>query len=286
MSDYVLGPNLRDFEKQFSRLVNVTHRDSLMVFDDMLTYIIGCFNPDNQADPTWRYTKEQNVMFYDLMCEWLQVMQKMIDSRGWYDAFGDFFMSNVGKTSQSYKGQFFTPHHICDFMARITMDDKCEETPSTIPCNGFGRRMVVNDCACGSARLLLAAHAVNIERGVRPCYYVGEDVDRICCKMAAINMCAHGMFGEVVCHNSLTEPEQVNFGYIVNEGLYPFPAIPTIRIFEQPDRFVCCQVWKAKRLQEEQQPAVVVETKPESVPAKPRRKQAMAEQLTINFMDL
>ena len=286
MSDYVCDIALREFEKKFNSIISVTHHDHITVFDDLLTFIIFNFNPEPKPNPAWRYTKEQNVLFYELMVEWLNVMQRMIEARGWYDAFGDFFMSNVGRTSQQYKGQFFTPHTICDFMAKVALDDKDEETEPHVSCGAFGKRVVVNDCACGSARLLLAAHATNCERGHRPSYYIAEDIDRICCKMAAVNMCVHGMFGEVVCHNTLTEPHKVNFGYIVNEGLYPFPGLPTIRCFEDdPLRFVSVRAgmgWLAEASRKTETVKVPEEVK-EKV-AKQEKKH-IPEQLTINFFD-
>lgn len=286
MSDYVSSPELKEFEKQFNHIVNVTHHDAITVFDDLLTYIICSFNPEPKPNPQWKYTKEQNALFYGLMVEWLRVLQRMIDSRGWYDAFGDFFMSNVGKTSQQYKGQFFTPHTICDFMAKIALDDKDETTEPHIVCNGFGKRVVVNDCACGSARMLLAAHATNCERGHRPYYFIAEDIDRICCKMAAINMCAHGMFGEVVLHDTLCEPIKAHVGYIVNEGLYPFPGCPTIRVIENdPMRFISCRAamgWMAEATKRTETVKVPEEVKDK---APKEQKKQIPEQLTLNFFD-
>ena len=286
MSDYVCDIALREFEKQFNHIVNVTHHDHITVFDDLLTFIIFNFNPEPKPNPHWQYTKEQNRLFYLLMVEWLNVMHRMIDARGWYDAFGDFFMSNVGRTSQQYKGQFFTPHTICDFMAKVALDDKSEETEPHVDCGAFGKRVVVNDCACGSARLLLAAHATNCERGQRPSYFIAEDIDRICCKMAAVNMCSHGMFGEVVCHNTLTEPHKANFGYIINEGLYPFPGFPTIRYFEDdPMRFVSVSAgmgWMAEASKKTEAVKVPEEVR-EQVPK--QEKKHIPEQLTLNFFE-
>lgn len=286
MSDYVLGTEMREFERQFNRIVSMTHHDSIAVFDDFLTYIITAFNPDPKPNPNWKYGKEHNMLFHLLMAEWLNVLQKMVDRRGWYDAFGEFFMSNVGRTSQQYKGQFFTPHTICDFMAKVAIDDRSETTEPHVECNGFGKRVVVNDCACGSGRMLLAAHATNCERGHRPYYFIAEDIDRICCKMAAINMCAHGMFGEVVLHDSLCEPAKAHVGYIVNEGLYPLPGCPTIRVFEDdPMRFISCRAamgWMAEATKRTET-IKVPEEEVEKVP-KPQKRQ-VPEQLTLNFFD-
>lgn len=291
MSDYVCSTELREFEKQFNHIVNVTHHDAITVFDDLLTFIIFNFNPEPKPNPYWKYSQEQNQLFFQLMREWLNVMQRMIDARGWYDAFGDFFMSNVGRTSQQYKGQFFTPHTICDFMAKVALDDKGEETEPHVTCGAFGKRVVVNDCACGSARMLLAAHATNCERDHRPYYFIAEDIDRICCKMAAVNMCAHGMFGEVVLHDTICEPTKAHVGYIINEGLYPFPGCPTIRVFENdPMRFVCCRTamgWMAEAGKRREVSHKVTEAEKNLVTVAEEQpdKKKIPEQLTLNFFD-
>lgn len=263
MSDYALSPELRGFETQFSRIVSVTHHDTLRVFDDFLTYIIGMFSVEPNPNPSWVYKKEHNVMFYDLMREWLEVQKAQIAKKGWYDTFGDFFMACVGHTSRQYRGQFFTPEHICDFMARVTISGNEENKPMAV-CGGFGKREIVNDCACGSARLLLAAHAVNCEKGKRPSYFVAEDIDRMCCKMSAINLCVHGCFGEVVCHDALADPGEINIGYIINEGLYPIPALPTIRVCHDKTRFVSTHIWADKRKMQEGDRTIKAHTMKES----------------------
>ena len=285
MSDYICSKELREFEKQFNHIVSVTHHDAITVFDDLLTFIIFNFNPNPKPNPYWKYNQEQNQLFFQLMREWLYVLQRMIDARGWYDAFGDFFMSNVGRTSQQYKGQFFTPHTICDFMAKVVLDDRDETTEPRVTCNAFGKRVVANDSACGSARMLLAAHATNCERGHRAYYFIGEDIDRICCKMAAVNMCAHGMFGEVVCHDTLCEPHKAFTGYIINEGLYPFPGCPTSRITDEPMQFISCRAamgWMAEATKRTETVKVPEEVKAE---APKEQKAKVPEQLTLNFFE-
>jgi hypothetical protein len=75
-------------------------------------------------------------------------------------------------------------------------------------------------------------------------YISCEDLDYNCVKMAAINMAAHGCFGEAICHDSLTEPDNVRLGYIVNESMWPFPTnLPSIRKEMNPMRFVATRLW-------------------------------------------
>lgn len=61
----------------------------------------------------WKYTKEETRKFYDMFVEWVKIMDKKVQGGGWYDAFGDLYMSLiVGKKHQQNCGQFFTPKRV------------------------------------------------------------------------------------------------------------------------------------------------------------------------------
>ena len=236
----------------------------------LLDYIIGCMDPEGKPVDGWRYNKEQNQCFYTMMTVYFNIMQDALVHDGWHDAFGDLFMEWAG--SKNALGQCFTPACICDMMADCTFGDTKPDVPQ-VNCNGFGRRITVSDCACGSGRLLLAA-ASKLERmGAEKPYLIGEDIDAMCCKQTAINMMIHGCYGEVICHDTLCEPGEARFGYIVNEGLYPFPALPTIRRFTDPNVFIGCRLWKAREQAKESpriKEAVIVESVKAEPAAKPK----------------
>lgn len=209
-------------------------KDNKQVVDDLLTYIIGNFNPEPSPDPHWTYTKEQNLEFYHMMCSYLRVMRHQLRSHEWYDAWGDLFMELTPKGGA--RGQFFTPVDICNLMAETQVNTDSE--PTTL-CGGFGKRVTINDPAAGSSRNLLAAHARFVHDNKRRPYLVAEDIDLMCCKMSAVNLMAHGCFGEVICHNTLADPKGLTVGYLINEGLYPMrPGMPTIRVKYEPQWFV------------------------------------------------
>lgn len=137
-------------------------------------------------------------------------MQRELQTREWFDAFGDLFMALSSRSGQQAHGQFFTPVHICDLMVQCTGTD--EKTT--------GKRM--NDPTCGSGRLLLAYHVRNLGN-----YLVAEDISRTCCLMTVCNMLIHGCVGEVIQHDSLL-PEDFKDGWFVNPVLTT-TGIPTIR---------------------------------------------------------
>ena len=226
--------DISTLQKAIEQFAYSSGKDCRRVLHDLLRFILGTFNLQPEPDPTWRYTKEQNAEFQNMMLIWLSVMDEALKTRQWYDAWGDLFMAMT--PNGGYRGQFFTPTGICDLMADIS--NPADAEPKTV-CGAFGKRVTVNDCSAGSGRNLLAAHSKFIEAGARKPYLVAEDIDIDCCMMCAVNMMAHGCFGEVICHNTLTEPKGVFVGYLINESMYPIPTpFPSIRIKHEPEWFV------------------------------------------------
>jgi type I restriction enzyme M protein len=203
------------------------------VMSDLLKFIIFNFNPEPKPDPTWSYTKEQNREFHEMMIEYFALMKDKLEKSAWYDAWGDLFMELTPKGGS--RGQFFTPVDICNLMAGGFVNTDTEPTSF---CGAFGKRVTISDPAAGSARNLLACHTKFLLDKKRKPYLIAEDVDLDCCRMSAVNMLVHGCFGEVVCHNTLTDPKGLLFGYIINEGIYPLvPGLPTIRVSNNPSDF-------------------------------------------------
>lgn len=282
-SSFDVPRELMPLEKLFREQCHASGKDPVSIFSDFLTYVIFGLNPMAKPDPYWNYKQKDNERFYNMAMEYFSLMDKMLQVREWYDAFGDFFMAVISPSSQQYRGQFFTPHTVCDFMAGILMGEKGEtcDTP-TIRCGGFGKRVVVSDCAAGSSRLLLAAHAKCCRSEYPNRYFIAEDIDPICCKMSAINLCMHGCFGEVVCHDTLCHPDEVNAGYKINEMLYPIPACPSVRTTDDPSAFICTQAalsWK-RRAAEVPQEVIEKEMKSSKKPVK----ENIPIQLELNFL--
>lgn len=117
------------------------------------------------------------------------------------DFLGELYMTlNLGN---HWKGQFFTPYHICEFMSKITIGD---ETSEQIEKQGF---ISVNDCACGAGATLIAAANTFKERGInyqRDVLFVAQDIDRIVGMMCYIQLSLLGCAGYVVIANTLTNP--------------------------------------------------------------------------------
>lgn len=232
---------MKELENKIRNFANDKGLQTINVLDNLLDYIIGYFDPTCTPNKEWRYKQEDNAKFYDMMCAYFLILKREIEHKGWFDAWGDLFMSLI--TKGGYKGQFFTPSNICNMMSEVTLQEEPEAKQMTT----FGKRIIINDCACGSSRNLLAANAIFQRNEWRKPYLVAEDIDALCCKMSAINLMAHGCFGEVICHDTLCEPDKVRKGYIINETMYPFSTnIPSIRPCSDANRFIGINVWKER----------------------------------------
>ena len=98
---------------------------------------------------------------------------------GYKDFLGECYMSM--ELGNSYKGQFFTPYHLCKLMARCNIgnDIKSKLNPS-----GY---VTVSDPACGAGATLVAAVEEARNQGLNPSTNLllyATDVD-----ITAVNMC-------------------------------------------------------------------------------------------------
>ena len=177
--------------------------------DKFLDFLVIFFDLEHYRGNWAEHIKTNALVYPELMSatlEWMDVTAKMIESEGWYDSLGHLYeMMYQSKNKASALGQFFTPDAVCDLMAKVTSKDM--EKPEKI-C----------DSACGSGRTLLAAF-----QNHRTAYLIGEDIDSMSVRMCALNLMVHGARGQVLCHDSLSDPIHFNWGYEINEIRYPFP---------------------------------------------------------------
>lgn len=215
------------------------------IYTSLLDYMAGFLDWKGHPVDGWSYSAEQNQSFMQMTLEALNAITEGMEKRGWYDLFGDLFMQHIANKRDL--GQCFTPEAMADICAKVILNEG-EIGEALMPCGHFGTRYVLNDPTCGSGRLMLSAAYFFKKKFDLDPYVICEDIDSTCCKQTAINLCLHGWYGEVVCHNTIKEPDGIRFGYIVNEGLHPFrDGIPTVRFCTNPDEFVCVKFWKSKK---------------------------------------
>jgi type I restriction enzyme M protein len=241
-------PYLKELNNSFNQLTNNGYQIDLSVaFRDVIEYGIQQFsvntNQELIADLKGRYKTfdKLNATF----AEAIKALGKRIgihqkengfdvgDGWEWCDVWGTYYEILASRNKKSSFGQFFTPEHICELMARLTIQDKEEK-----------KNIIVNEPCAGSGRMVMAAHCHLKGKGI----FYAEDADSICAKMTAINMVTHGITGEVVCHNSLM-PETFNFGYHIFR--HPYLPIYAIKQITKEESQICNH-WK-KRKEEHQE---------------------------------
>lgn len=144
-----------------------------------------------------RYNKDEQFEFPAL----LAYVTKSLRDNPAQDFLGRMFMTL--ELSNHWKGQFFTPYHVSELMAEISIGDNLEER---IKQSAY---ISVNDPACGAGSLIIAfanvctKHGVNYRQSV---LFAGQDIDETAALMCYIQMSLLGCAGYVALGNSLTEP--------------------------------------------------------------------------------
>lgn len=186
--------------------------------EDFLDYVIDYFDPKPLSSGMEAYgdhileCMRKSHGFFNLVIMWLEDISAAMNRGEWLDVFGILYEElYLTRGKASHTGQFFTPPSVADIMSRIS---SLNEKQSGI----------VNDCASGSGRLLLAHYmeksSLDHSAG-RRFRYIAQDVDPIACKMCALNLMAHGMNANVICQDTLTMSTP-SVMYCVNEVKYPF----------------------------------------------------------------
>lgn len=202
--------NVNDLLKYFNKLFDelaLRHSD-YNVFDNFLDCCINglCLNYDralmNRIVET--YNQDERYMFGEMLQIWIRCMDiKVSDDHSFYDFFGNIYETNAMTKTKGF-AQYFTPEPIAKFMAQILLNNNSE-------------RESINEPACGSGRMNLAAHNVN-----HKLFHVANDLDITCAKMAALNFVIHGIKGIVICDDGLFPGNQFKCAFIINYYTAPF----------------------------------------------------------------
>ena len=195
------------FEKVINRFQY--HYDTRIVFDDFLTMTLCSFSHNTATGKSYdedlyietvdKYKNDKlRFEFPKLLACLTNEMTNRMESDTGYDVLGEFYEQNI---SRKDSGQFFTPWHICTFMAKMMYDASLKEV--------IDRPLRILEPSCGSGRMLMAMLK---EAGPYHEYYA-IDLDSTCVKMTAINLFLSGLFrSETMCANALL-PEDFRVSY-------------------------------------------------------------------------
>jgi len=141
-----------------------------------------------------KYEKKIQEIFPKMFAEIVMAFEE----EGCKDILGGLYMEL--ELFNHWKGQYFTPDHVCHLMATLTFNDVAD----LIEQNGY---ITVNDPTCGGGAMLIAFAKTCLEHNVdyqRDVLFVGQDIDPVVARMCYISMSLLGMPGYVIVGNTLT----------------------------------------------------------------------------------
>ena len=152
-----------------------------------------------------KYNKQEQNLFPELTAHTVMALEENPEQ----DFLGGIFMElNLGNGSN---GQFFTPYHVCDLMAKITM------TESVVPeVNEKGYITICDSCCGAGATLIAGIHEARrqLEKENLNCQnhvlVVGQDIDEIVALMCYIQLSLLGVAAYIKIGNNFTEPIDPN----------------------------------------------------------------------------
>lgn len=150
-----------------------------------------------------KYNKQEQSFFPQLAAEVVNALEENPEQ----DFLGKLFMElNLGNDSC---GQFFTPYHVCEVMAKISIGDVLPQIEE----RGY---ITINDPACGAGATLIAGiHEVRKRLDGKLNWQnhilvAAQDVDYTVAMMCYIQLSLLGAAGYIKVGNTLTEPMSSN----------------------------------------------------------------------------
>ncbi len=197
--------DIKKFTATFDKIAHGKSQGS--VFTDFLDMVICALSLGAYEEEylliVKKYKREEVDLFCELLAELLIIMDN--DGAGLKDVLGEFYQLNL---SNKKAGEFFTPPHVAELMAQMTMDETTRVKTIIDPC-------------CGAGIMLLGAAKVN-----RDNYFFGADISHTSCKMCAINLCLNNLVGEVAWMNTLSGE---HFSAYTIARTQAYPRVPIIR---------------------------------------------------------
>lgn len=217
-SQPIPGKEKTDWEREFLKTFNkltVRHRAWDLWRDLIIMYACALSNTVDKSNYDIRetrymqiikkYSKEEQQIFPELVAQITMALEDNPEQ----DFLGKIFMGlNLGNSTN---GQFFTPYHVCELMAEITIDNVEEEVKR----KGY---VSVNDPCCGAGATLIAGiHAIRkrLEKCDPPMNYqnhvlvIAQDIDEIVALMCYIQLSLLGVAGYIKVGNSIVDPMTV-----------------------------------------------------------------------------
>lgn len=216
---YVMARKLAEKITRYS--MNNGGKQILEGFEDFLQFSIYAWLSERKSwkEVHFERTQKELIELKEILTEYSNDMHILLQDNSWCDLIGYMYESFAADGGQRKAfNQFFTPEHVCTLMAESVCGKFNLET-----CNKLLKGSYTTlDPTSGSGRLLLAHHSYIIKtyNGIGVPYLLAEDLSRTATLMTTLNFLVHGCVGEVINHDTLTEPDTMRFGFFVNRHMY------------------------------------------------------------------
>ena len=205
--------NNNHFQSILKTIKNLTYsRDTWEIFYDFLEMSAICISNtvdlkhhearENQYLSTIKkYSPEHQKLFPEMFAELVLALDQEYQRGNFVDILGNLFHDL--ELHAKYKGQFFTPQHICDFMGRILLT----ENDKSVAEQGY---ISVAEPACGSGAMILGFANAMKECGYnhsQQLFVLATDIDVKCVYMCYLQLSLYGIPAVIIHGNSLTLEE-------------------------------------------------------------------------------
>lgn len=196
----------------FQKLERLSQRSGVSrgaAFEDFLTAVVCALAAETKEDEYLAMVERHKSGVpgqrgIDLIPEMFAELIAAMDSNE-SDLLGDLFQGSI---TYGESGQYFSPEPIARLLAELSVNPEAEAAE--------GRPVTINDCCCGTGRMLLEASRISPQSEL-----VGVDIDARCVKITAINLALRGRYGWVLCGNSLSG--ETKFAYRIGSFFHESP---------------------------------------------------------------
>lgn len=196
---------MSEFIKEFSKkLMQADYgRNPRDIFSDFLTMcsisLANVVYRDSELEKEYMTIIKQYKK-PEIFPELFSMIVNEFERENFQDLMGKIYMQ--GNFGNSNNGQFFTPFHVSDMMAQVSIYK--EDIADKIKKNGF---IKICDPCVGAGGMIIAAAKTIFNLGYNPqqvMLFSGTDIDKRCFEMTFIQTSLLGLCGEVMWGNSLT----------------------------------------------------------------------------------
>lgn len=150
-----------------------------------------------------KYTKAEQEKLAEAFAELVRALQHEQSMHGPTDILGQVF--HALELHSKYKGQFFTPPHVCELMGMMTLNG--DNLTQTIEKKGY---ITVCEPCIGSGGMILGAAKAMANQKLNyqtQMLVTGIDIDIKCVQMAYLQLSLLGIPAVIIHGNSLTDEE-------------------------------------------------------------------------------